>query len=115
MHAGHLAGGIGCFQLAWLMGRFLEPSEVRFLLGQRHGKTTRGTLNPLTASAHSDDSIGPWKVGLGEVDAGKQVEDAVAAVIAEGKNVTYDLKPTREDPSAVGTQEMAEAIVQAMA
>jgi isocitrate dehydrogenase (NAD+) len=32
----------------------------------------------------------------------------------EGKSVTYDLKPTRDDPSAVGTQEMAEAIVQAM-
>jgi isocitrate dehydrogenase (NAD+) len=51
---------------------------------------------------------------LGEVDAGKKVEDAVAAVIAEGKRVTYDLKPTREDPTAVGTQEMADAIVQAM-
>ena len=29
---------------------------------------------------------------------------------AEGQNVTYDLKPHRDDPTAVGTQEMAEAI-----
>jgi len=34
----------------------------------------------------------------------------VAAVIAEGTDVTYDLKPHRDDPSAVGTQEMAAAI-----
>ncbi|HEX5472456.1 MAG TPA: isocitrate/isopropylmalate dehydrogenase family protein [Lacipirellulaceae bacterium] len=47
---------------------------------------------------------------LKEVDAAKRLEDAVAAVIAEGKNVTYDLKPDRNDPTAVGTREMAEAI-----
>jgi isocitrate dehydrogenase (NAD+) len=35
----------------------------------------------------------------------------VAAVVAEGRSVTYDLKPTRDDPTAVGTQEMADAIV----
>ena len=29
----------------------------------------------------------------------------MAAVIAEGKNVTYDLKPDRNDPTAVGTKE----------
>jgi isocitrate dehydrogenase (NAD+) len=47
---------------------------------------------------------------LGEVDAGRRLEAAVAAVIAEGKYVTYDLKPHRDDPTAVGTREMAEAI-----
>ncbi|MEX2114766.1 MAG: hypothetical protein WD845_16355, partial [Pirellulales bacterium] len=31
-------------------------------------------------------------------------------VIAEGKYVTYDLKPDRNDPTAVGTREMADAI-----
>jgi isocitrate dehydrogenase (NAD+) len=51
---------------------------------------------------------------LGEIEAARQVEAAVAAVIADGKNVTYDLKPTRDDPTAVGTQEMADAIIQAM-
>ena len=29
---------------------------------------------------------------------------------AEGNDVTYDMKPDRNDPTAVGTQEMAEAI-----
>jgi isocitrate dehydrogenase (NAD+) len=32
-------------------------------------------------------------------------------VIAKGKDVTYDLKPNRDDPSAVGTSQMADAIV----
>lgn len=48
---------------------------------------------------------------LGEMEAADRLERAVADVIAEGKDVTYDLKPTREDPSAVGTREMADAIV----
>ena len=47
---------------------------------------------------------------LGEKDAAKRLEDAVAAVIKEGKNVTYDLKADRNDPTAVGTREMAQAI-----
>jgi isocitrate dehydrogenase (NAD+) len=49
---------------------------------------------------------------LGERDAAQRLEKAVADVIADGKSVTYDLKPHRDDPSAVGTQEMAEAICQ---
>jgi isocitrate dehydrogenase (NAD+) len=47
---------------------------------------------------------------LGEADAAKRLEKAVADVIAEGKCVTYDLKADRNDPTAVGTREMAEAI-----
>jgi len=51
---------------------------------------------------------------LGEVDAAKRLEAAVARVIAEGKDVTYDLKADRDDPTAVGTREMARAIIKAM-
>ena len=51
---------------------------------------------------------------LGEKEAADKVQNAVAAVIAEGKDVTYDMKPTRDDPTAVGTQEMADAIIAAM-
>jgi len=47
---------------------------------------------------------------LGEEKAADKLEQAVAAVIKEGKSVTYDLKVDRNDPSAVGTKEMAEAI-----
>lgn len=47
---------------------------------------------------------------LNEEEAADRLEAAVAAVLKEGKDVTYDLKPRRDDPTAVGTQEMAEAI-----
>lgn len=43
-----------------------------------------------------------------------KLEHAVAAVIAEGRDVTYDLKPNRDDPTAVGTSEMADAIIAKM-
>ncbi|TET50215.1 MAG: isocitrate/isopropylmalate dehydrogenase family protein, partial [Anaerolineales bacterium] len=52
---------------------------------------------------------------LGEKKAAEKVEAAVAEVIGKGESVTYDLKPTRDDPTAVGTQEMADAIIEAMA
>lgn len=51
---------------------------------------------------------------LGEVEAADRVESAVAAVIAEGRHVTYDLRRDRDDPAAAGTQEMADAIIQRM-
>ena len=51
---------------------------------------------------------------LGEREAGKRIEDAVAAVIGEGKHVTYDLKADRDDPTAVGTSKMTDAIIAAL-
>jgi len=47
---------------------------------------------------------------LKEAEAADRLENAVATVIAKGKDVTYDMKPDRDDPTAVGTREMAEAI-----
>ncbi|MBI4171721.1 MAG: isocitrate/isopropylmalate dehydrogenase family protein, partial [Actinobacteria bacterium] len=52
---------------------------------------------------------------LGERDAARRLEAAVAAVIAEGKHVTYDMKPDRNDPTAVGTAEYADAIIEKLA
>jgi isocitrate dehydrogenase (NAD+) len=52
---------------------------------------------------------------LKEHEAADRLERAVAAVIAEGKHVTYDLKPDRDDSTAVGTREMAEAICRKLA
>ena len=49
---------------------------------------------------------------LGERDAALRLETAVADVIAEGERVTYDLKPSRDDPTAVGTSEYADAIIE---
>ncbi len=51
---------------------------------------------------------------LGEGDAAVRLEKAVSAVILEGKDVTYDMKPDRNDPTAVGTAEMADAIIRKM-
>ena len=48
---------------------------------------------------------------LNEEQAAERLENAVKQVIAEGRSVTYDLKPTRDDPTAVGTKEMADAII----
>jgi len=47
---------------------------------------------------------------LKEPEAAQRLEAAVAAVIAQGKYVTYDMKTDRNDPTAVGTREMADAI-----
>jgi isocitrate dehydrogenase (NAD+) len=49
---------------------------------------------------------------LGEDDAARRLEGAVAAVIAEGNRVTYDMKRSRDDPTAVGTNEYADAIIE---
>ena len=51
---------------------------------------------------------------LEERDAADRLEGAIAAVIAEGRSVTYDMKPQRDDPTAVGTSEVADAIIDTM-
>jgi isocitrate dehydrogenase (NAD+) len=48
---------------------------------------------------------------LGEMEAADRVEAAIAEVIDEGESVTYDMKPTRDDPTAVGTSEVADAVI----
>ncbi len=51
---------------------------------------------------------------MAETKAADRLENAVARVIQEGRSVTYDLKPTRNDPTAVGTSQMTDAIIQCM-
>ncbi len=48
---------------------------------------------------------------LGEDSVADALESAVATVIRDGASVTYDMKPSRDDPSAVGTSEYADAII----
>jgi isocitrate dehydrogenase (NAD+) len=48
---------------------------------------------------------------LGEEQAADRLERALAEVISEGRAVTYDMKPTRDDPTAVGTSQVADAVV----
>jgi isocitrate dehydrogenase (NAD+) len=49
---------------------------------------------------------------LEEAEAANSLEQAIAEVIRDGKSVTYDMKPTRDDPTAVGTSEVADAIIE---
>ena len=48
---------------------------------------------------------------LDENEAAERLEAAIADVIREGHSLTYDMKPTRDDPTAVGTSEVADAII----
>jgi isocitrate dehydrogenase (NAD+) len=48
---------------------------------------------------------------LGEHSAADGLERSIAAVIRAGESVTYDMKPSRNDPSAVGTSEVADAVI----
>ena len=49
---------------------------------------------------------------LGETQAADRLEAAIAAVIREGRHVTYDMKPTRDDPTAVGTSGVADGVIE---
>jgi isocitrate dehydrogenase (NAD+) len=49
-----------------------------------------------------------------EHEAANRMESAIAEVIKEGKSVTYDMKPSRDDPTAVGTSQVADAIIEKM-
>ncbi len=48
---------------------------------------------------------------IGEDKAADRLESAIAAVIKEGKSVTYDMKERRDDPAAVGTSQVADAVI----
>jgi isocitrate dehydrogenase (NAD+) len=51
----------------------------------------------------------------GHAEAAERVERAVAAVVAEGRRVTYDLRADRDEERAASTEEMADAIAAAVA
>ena len=48
---------------------------------------------------------------LNETAAADALEGAIAGVIADGRNVTYDLKERRDDATSVGTSQVADAVV----
>ena len=51
---------------------------------------------------------------LDEKEAADRLETAIAYVIEQGESVTYDMKPSRDDPTAVGTSQVADAVIAAM-
>ncbi|HEY3415059.1 MAG TPA: isocitrate/isopropylmalate dehydrogenase family protein [Armatimonadota bacterium] len=72
--------------------------------GQNKVNPTAGILSGMLMLRH-----------IGEKDAADRMERAVASVIAEGVSVTYDMKADRNDPSAVGTREYADAVIAKLA
>lgn len=48
---------------------------------------------------------------IGEKAAADRLEKAAIETVAEGKSVTYDLRPGRDAATAVGTSQMADAII----
>ena len=48
---------------------------------------------------------------LGETEAAEKLDNAITSVIEEGKDVTYDMKPAPDDPTAATTSGMADAII----
>jgi isocitrate dehydrogenase (NAD+) len=51
---------------------------------------------------------------LKEIEAADRLEQAMASIIEEGKQVTYDMKADRNDPTAIGTSQVADAIIERM-
>lgn len=51
-------------------------------------------------------------IHLGEKKAARRLERAVASVIEEGRDVTYDMKPTPDDPTSATTSRVADAIIE---
>ncbi|MEW6001479.1 MAG: isocitrate/isopropylmalate dehydrogenase family protein [Nitrospirota bacterium] len=49
---------------------------------------------------------------LGEIKAAERLETAIASVLSEGRYVTYDMKPSPDDPTAATTSMVADAIIQ---
>ncbi len=99
-----LTGGLGIAPGAnfGLQGALFEPvhGSAPKYAGQNKANPTAMMLSGVMMLRH-----------LGETDAADRMETAIAAVIAEGKDVTYDLKQDRNDPTAVGTDRYADAII----
>jgi len=49
---------------------------------------------------------------LKEMEAADRLENAIAAVVREGKSITYDLLPEERRSQAVGTSQVADAIIE---
>ncbi len=102
-----LVGGLGIAPGANL-GKEIAVFEA--IHGSAPKYKGQNKVNP-TAMILSSVLMLDW---IGEKEAAKKLDNAVAKVIAEGKSVTYDMKPHRDDPTAVGTSQMADTIIKAL-
>ena len=103
-----LVGGLGVVPGANCgeLGAVFEPihGSAPKYAGQNKVNPTAAMLSAVMMLRH-----------LGERDAADRLERAIAGVIAEGKRVTYDMKPRPNDPTAVGTSQFADAVIEALA
>lgn len=102
-----LVGGVGLVP----GGNFGEGAAV---FEAAHGSAPRyagrNRVNPMALTL----SAAMMLRYLGREDAAARIEATVAAVIADGRCVTYDLKADRDDPTAVGTSDVADTIVEGL-
>ena len=103
-----LVGGLGVVPGANIgkLGAVFEPihGSAPKYAGQNKVNPTAAMLSGVMMLRH-----------LKEHEAATRLERAIARVIASGKQVTYDLKPRPNDPTAVGTSQFADAVIEAMA
>ncbi|MDD5189543.1 MAG: isocitrate/isopropylmalate dehydrogenase family protein [Dehalococcoidales bacterium] len=101
-----LVGGLGAAPGANL-------SETMAVFEPTHGSAPKYTgLNKVNPMAMMLSGVLMLR-HLGEAAAADKMEKAIAAVIAEGKNVTYDFKPEAPE-KAVGTKQVADAVIARM-
>ena len=99
-----LVGGLGVAP-----GGNIGENEALFEATHGSAPKYKG-LNKVNPTAHLLSGVLMLR-HLGEEKQADRLEGAIADVIREGKDVTYDLKEDRNDPTAVGTREMGEAIM----
>ena len=76
-----------------------------------HGSAPKYTgLNKVNPAAMMLSGVMMLKY-MKEDSAANRLEKAIGNVIAEGKDVTYDMKENRNDPTAVGTSQFADAVI----
>ncbi|HUE95867.1 MAG TPA: isocitrate/isopropylmalate family dehydrogenase, partial [Longimicrobiaceae bacterium] len=102
-----LVGGLGVAPGA-------NIGEVAALFEATHGSAPKYTgMNKVNPMAVMFSAVLMLRY-LGEREKGDLMERAMSEIIAEGKDVTYDMKPHRDDPTAVGTSQVADAIIARM-
>ena len=89
-----------------------ELLEILALEIQEHHAPATG-IRPEAASQLRDPRLLSIEVRDGpRLERSEGLVHLLKEVLKEGKSVTYDLKQDRNDPTAVGTKQMAEAICQ---
>ena len=94
-------------------GKALDINQMGAVLGYEPNVVGSNAYDESAGSTVVVITAGlPRSPGMSRDDLVSTNEKIVTDVIAEGASVTYDMKPTRDDPTAVGTSEVADAIIE---